>query len=140
MWGFPSGNAKPVASNASGARRGLSACRCEETKKSPQIRTSFLLGCIRQPLLAFIFFVPQHWCSAEDNGVDDTLWWFKAGTAFSGNLGIAYDGTLEFSLGAFSGTFSEGTGKAIPLVDGLSDNGHVYRFPLRGWTSFVLLP
>ncbi|CAM9299509.1 unnamed protein product [Ascophyllum nodosum] len=56
---------------------------------------------------------------SNDNGVDDTLWWFKAGTAFSGNLGIAYDGTLEFSLGAFSGTFSEENlnGEALRIVE-----------------------
>lgn len=42
------------------------------------------------------------------DGVDDTLWWFKADSAFSGNLGVAYAGTLEFSIGSFSGTFSEG--------------------------------
>ncbi|CAN0404668.1 unnamed protein product, partial [Laminaria digitata] len=47
--------------------------------------------------------------SPPADGVDDTLWWFKAGNAFSGNLGVAYGGTLEFSMGSFSGTFSEGS-------------------------------
>lgn len=43
------------------------------------------------------------------DGVDGTLWWFKAGSSFSGNLGVAYAGTLEFSIGSFSGTFAEGS-------------------------------
>ncbi|CAM9202769.1 unnamed protein product [Hapterophycus canaliculatus] len=53
------------------------------------------------------------------DGVDDTLWWFKAGSTFSGNLGVAYAGTLEFSIGSFSGTFSAGNlnGDSLPLVE-----------------------
>lgn len=47
-------------------------------------------------------------CCRPADGVDDTLWWFKAGSDYSGNLGVAYAGTLEFSIGSFSGTFSEG--------------------------------
>lgn len=43
-----------------------------------------------------------------DDGLDDTLWWFKADAAFSGNLGAAYGGVLEFTLGSFSGSFLEG--------------------------------
>lgn len=49
-------------------------------------------------------------------GVDNTLWWFKAGPMFSGNVGIAYDGTLEFSLGAFSGSFSEGLWRKLRIM------------------------
>mmetsp|Transcript_30176 Transcript_30176/g.28834 ORF Transcript_30176/g.28834 Transcript_30176/m.28834 type:complete len:372 (-) Transcript_30176:214-1329(-) len=39
--------------------------------------------------------------------VDQSLWYFQAPTAFLGNLGIAYKGYLKFSLGAFSGNFSQ---------------------------------
>lgn len=38
---------------------------------------------------------------------DQSLWYFVAPAKFLGNLGIAYGGSLQFSLASFSGDFSK---------------------------------
>lgn len=39
-------------------------------------------------------------------GADQSLWYFRAPPAFMGNQGMAYGGTLQFTLSSFSGDFS----------------------------------
>lgn len=39
-------------------------------------------------------------------GVDQSLWYFVAPEKFLGNMGIAYGGSLQFTIGSFSGDFS----------------------------------
>lgn len=38
---------------------------------------------------------------------DLSLWYFEAPAKFHGNFGISYGGSLDFTLGAFSGDFSK---------------------------------
>lgn len=40
-------------------------------------------------------------------GPDSSLWYFVAPSKFLGNVGIAYGGTLQFTLASFSGDFSK---------------------------------
>ncbi|CAM9590523.1 unnamed protein product [Ectocarpus sp. 4 AP-2014] len=82
---------------------------CETARHDPSSRG----------LLSFFLSGSDTIVHSDADGVDDTLWWFKAGSAFSGNLGVAYAGTLEFSIGSFSGTFSEENlnGDALRLVE-----------------------
>ncbi|CAM9769139.1 unnamed protein product, partial [Phaeothamnion confervicola] len=48
---------------------------------------------------------------------DRSLWHFRAPAEFSGNLGIAYGGTLEFDLSSFAGDFSAGNlNGGVPLA------------------------
>jgi len=49
--------------------------------------------------------------------VDQSLWYFQAPPAYLGNHGIAYQGTLSFTLGAFAGNFSQTNGNALHLVE-----------------------
>jgi hypothetical protein len=42
----------------------------------------------------------------NDEGVDSALWYFEAPTKSLGNYGIAYGGTLRFTLSSFAGDFS----------------------------------
>ncbi|CAN0035488.1 unnamed protein product [Pylaiella littoralis] len=82
---------------------------CEAARHDPSSRG----------LLSFFVSGTDRIVHSDANGVDDTLWWFKAGSSFSGNLGVAYGGTIEFSIGSFSGTFSEDNfnGDALHLVE-----------------------
>ena len=47
---------------------------------------------------------------------DISLWYFEAPEKFLGNLGIAYGGVLQFTLGAFSGDFTKMNGMDVSLV------------------------
>jgi len=48
---------------------------------------------------------------------DKSLWYFEAPGSYLGNNGIAYGGTLSFTLGAFSGDFSKTNGDSTHLVE-----------------------
>lgn len=47
------------------------------------------------------------------SGKDIALWYFDAPTKFQGNLGIAYGGSLSFTLSSFSGNFDELNGQNV---------------------------
>ncbi|CAN0198904.1 unnamed protein product, partial [Scytosiphon promiscuus] len=83
--------------------------KCEAARHDPSSRG----------LLSFFLSGTDTIVHSGVDGVDDTLWYFKAGSDFLGNLGVAYAGTLEFSIGSFSGTFSTGNfnGDSLPLVE-----------------------
>lgn len=49
-------------------------------------------------------------------GVDQSLWYFNAPTAYHGNHGIAYGGTLQFTLASFSGDFSSLNGNNVRII------------------------
>lgn len=47
---------------------------------------------------------------------DRSLWYFQAPSKFLGNIGIAYGGSFQFSLGAFSGDFTKLQPSNTPVV------------------------
>ena len=48
-----------------------------------------------------------------DNNIDHSLWYFQAPLKYLGNLGMSYKGTLKFTLGSFSGNFSQTNGRDV---------------------------
>lgn len=55
--------------------------------------------------------------NAASSGAPDTsLWYFRAPEKFSGNLGNAYGGNLQFMQGSYSGDFSKKNGLETSLV------------------------
>jgi len=48
---------------------------------------------------------------------DSSLWYFESPSSFHGNQGIAYGGSLNFTLGAFSGDFSKQNGDNTNMVE-----------------------
>jgi len=50
-------------------------------------------------------------------GNDKSLWYFEAPSSYLGNNGIAYGGTLSFTLGAFSGDFTKPNKDSTHLVE-----------------------
>jgi hypothetical protein len=62
----------------------------------------------RGPLLNHYVVGSDNLINIEYSGAtDQSLWYFEAPSKFSGNHGIAYGGDLQFTLGAFSGDFSQ---------------------------------
>ncbi len=65
----------------------------------------------------------NHYVYGTDNkintkGTDDSsLWYFEAPSAYLGNNGIAYGGSLSFTLGAFSGDFTKLNANSTHLVE-----------------------
>lgn len=51
-------------------------------------------------------------------GPDQSLWYFVAPAKFLGNLGIAYGGSLQFTLAAFSGDFSQQNSREVRVLAG----------------------
>lgn len=49
-------------------------------------------------------------------GLDQSLWYFVAPSKFLGNVGIAYGGTIQFTLSSFSGDFSKLNSQEV-LID-----------------------
>ena len=49
----------------------------------------------------------------NDNSIDHSLWYFQAPSKYLGNLGISYKGYLKFTLGSFSGNFSQINGRNV---------------------------
>eukprot|EP01034_Spumella_vulgaris_P026225 gene26225-32766_t len=71
----------------------------------------------RGPLLNHYIIGLDELINIERSGAtDQSLWYFDAPSKFSGNLGIAYGGTLQFTLGAFSGDFSQLNGDSVNVV------------------------
>lgn len=48
-------------------------------------------------------------------GADQSLWYFSAPAAYKGNIGIAYGGSLQFSIASFSGDFSSLNGDDVRI-------------------------
>ena len=48
---------------------------------------------------------------------DMSLWYFSAPSRFLGNQGIAYGGTISFTLAAFSGDFSQQNGANVCCIE-----------------------
>lgn len=67
----------------------------------------------------------NHYVYGTDNKVnvnsagsdDASKWYFEAPSAYLGNHGIAYGGSLKFTLGAFSGDFSKQNSASTHLVE-----------------------
>ena len=74
---------------------------------------------------------------------DMDLWYFDAPTKFLGDKGIAYGGSLDFTLGAFSGDFAHGNSHDMTPVVRLTcdacgdpeDKGITLVYPLAALTS-----
>ena len=49
----------------------------------------------------------------NDNSIDHSLWYFQAPFKYLGNIGISYKGYLKFTLGSFSGNFSQINGRNV---------------------------
>lgn len=54
--------------------------------------------------------------AASSGAADTSLWYFRAPEKFSGNLGNAYGGNLQFIQGSYSGDFSKKNGLETSLV------------------------
>jgi len=50
------------------------------------------------------------------NADDTSLWYFNSPTKFLGDMGIAYNGALQFTMSAFSGDFDKSNGGSSPVV------------------------
>lgn len=48
-------------------------------------------------------------------GEDQSLWYFVAPAKFLGNVGIAYGGSIQFTLSAFSGDFSKRNSREVRM-------------------------
>jgi hypothetical protein len=46
---------------------------------------------------------------------DQSLWYFNAPSKFLGNFGIAYGGSLQFTLSGFSGDFMKTNGEEVMI-------------------------
>lgn len=73
---------------------------------------------------------------------DQSLWYFEAPPQYLGNWGIAYKGSLQFTLGAFSGNFSQTNGYQTSFVeiecalcDGPVEKGIKLKFPISALSS-----
>jgi len=73
---------------------------------------------------------------------DSSLWYFEAPAPYLSNWGIAYGGSLRFTLGAFSGDFSKQNAPSTHVVElecatctGPVGNGITLAFPISALTT-----
>lgn len=73
---------------------------------------------------------------------DSSLWYFESPTSFHGNQGIAYGGSISFTLGAFSGDFTKQNGESAHMVQlecaecpGPVSKGVTLAFPVSAYTA-----
>jgi len=92
----------------------------------------------------------NHYIYGTDNKVnvntagsdDGSLWYFESPSAYHGNHGIAYGGSIKFTLGAFSGDFSKLNADSTHLVElecascpGPVSTGVTLAFPISASTT-----
>lgn len=71
----------------------------------------------RGPLLNYYISSTDDVINVPASGMpDQSLWYFEAPPKFHGNHGIAYGGSLSFSIGSFSGDFSRLNGDNVNVV------------------------
>lgn len=72
----------------------------------------------RGSLLNHYVYATDDKINVQSSGdADSSLWFFEAPEKYLGNYGIAYGGSLKFTLGAFSGDFSRLNGDSLNLVE-----------------------
>mmetsp|Transcript_4538 Transcript_4538/g.7400 ORF Transcript_4538/g.7400 Transcript_4538/m.7400 type:complete len:206 (+) Transcript_4538:713-1330(+) len=78
----------------------------------------------------------------QSGATDQSLWYFVAPSKFLGNLGIAYGGSLQFTMSSFSGDFSTSNGGDTAVVllecaecEGPVSTGITLAYPLSALTN-----
>lgn len=70
----------------------------------------------RGALQNYIYGTDDKLNTPSAGAADASLWYFQAPEKYTGNLGIAYGGNLQFTLGSFSGDFTKLNGLDTSLV------------------------
>lgn len=65
----------------------------------------------------YIFGMDNKINIASSSSIDASLWYFEAPAKYLGNKGIAYGGSIQFTLGSFSGDFSKLNGNDMHLIE-----------------------